>query len=255
MYHEDVVVVVNRHDDCGVPPGVPECVSARKRVDHAEHMSKPEGSARWNWRSTWLQRRDDRSCILLPRRASQFDPAIDKERKLISNLRWNMPVLLDSPECMALTADMEGDRLNSWFQYNHNNKLIKAHVGMTFLAILSCTHRRCWTGCKPCPWPLSRIASCFAVHDLFWALRGIYHVWAYTYLLASSFACRLVFMHVWYYNVLALSFQLTWRDLLALQPISFQQVISYHLYRLNSFAMSLGNVIFTAIKIIQPMVR
>ena len=129
-------------------------------------------------------------------------------------------------------------------------------VGLTFLAILSCTHRRCWTGCKPCPWPLSRIASCFAVHDLFWALRGIYHVWAYTYLLASSFVCRHVFMHVWYCNVLALSFQLTWRDLLASQPISFQQVISYHLYRLNSlFAMSLGNVIFTAIKIIQPMVR
>ena len=27
MYHKDVVVVVNHHDDCGVPPGVPEmCV-------------------------------------------------------------------------------------------------------------------------------------------------------------------------------------------------------------------------------------
>ena len=27
MYHKDVVVVVNRHDDCGVPSGVPEtCV-------------------------------------------------------------------------------------------------------------------------------------------------------------------------------------------------------------------------------------
>ena len=36
---------------------------------------------------------DDRSCVLLPRRASQFDPAIDKERKFICNLRWNMPVL------------------------------------------------------------------------------------------------------------------------------------------------------------------
>ena len=24
MYHKDVVVVVNCHDDCGVPPGVPE---------------------------------------------------------------------------------------------------------------------------------------------------------------------------------------------------------------------------------------
>ena len=27
MQHKDVVVVVNRHDDCGVPPGVPKmCV-------------------------------------------------------------------------------------------------------------------------------------------------------------------------------------------------------------------------------------
>ena len=30
----------------------------------------------------------DRGC------ASQFDPIIDKERKLISNLRWNMPVFV-----------------------------------------------------------------------------------------------------------------------------------------------------------------
>ena len=46
---------------------------------------------------------------LLPRRASQFDPAIDKERKFISNLGWNVPVLPDSPECAALRADMKGD--------------------------------------------------------------------------------------------------------------------------------------------------
>ena len=32
MYHEDVVVVVNRHDDCGVPPGMPET-----RVDMEFH--------------------------------------------------------------------------------------------------------------------------------------------------------------------------------------------------------------------------
>ena len=48
-----------------------------------------------------------------PRRASQFDPAIDKERKFISNLGQNMSVLPDSPECVALRADMKGDRLNS----------------------------------------------------------------------------------------------------------------------------------------------
>ena len=49
----------------------------------------------------------------LLRSASQFDPTIDKERKLISNLRRNMPVLPDSPECAALRADMEENRLNS----------------------------------------------------------------------------------------------------------------------------------------------
>ena len=56
--------------------------------------------------------------------ASQFDPTIDKDRKLISNLRRNMPVLLDSPECVALRADVEG---NSRFQHTHKNKSVKAH--------------------------------------------------------------------------------------------------------------------------------
>ena len=37
-----------------------------------------------------------------------------------------MPVLPDSPECVALRADMEGDRLNSRFQHTHKNKSIKA---------------------------------------------------------------------------------------------------------------------------------
>jgi hypothetical protein len=36
------------------------------------------------------------------RRASQFDPAIDKERKVIINLRWNMsPVVPDSSKYAA----------------------------------------------------------------------------------------------------------------------------------------------------------
>ena len=34
-------------------------------------------------------------------------------REFISNLGQNVPVLLDSPECVALRADMKGDRLNS----------------------------------------------------------------------------------------------------------------------------------------------
>ena len=38
-----------------------------------------------------------------------------------------MLVLPDSPECAALRADMEGDRLNSRFQHIHKNKLVKDH--------------------------------------------------------------------------------------------------------------------------------
>ena len=38
-----------------------------------------------------------------------------------------MLVLLDSPECAALRADVEGDRLNSRFQHTQKNKLVKAH--------------------------------------------------------------------------------------------------------------------------------
>ena len=36
-------------------------------------------------------------------------------------------VLPDSPECVALRADMEGDRLNSRFQHIHKDKSIKAY--------------------------------------------------------------------------------------------------------------------------------
>ena len=38
-----------------------------------------------------------------------------------------MPVLLDSPECASLRADMKGNRLNSRFQHTHKDKTIKAH--------------------------------------------------------------------------------------------------------------------------------
>ena len=36
MYHKDVVVVVNRHDDCGVPPGVPEMCVDTEFLSRAE---------------------------------------------------------------------------------------------------------------------------------------------------------------------------------------------------------------------------
>ena len=53
------------------------------------------------------------------------DPAIDKERKFISNLGRNVSVFPDSPECAALRADMKGGRLNSRFQHIHKNKSVK----------------------------------------------------------------------------------------------------------------------------------
>ena len=37
-----------------------------------------------------------------------------------------MPVLPNSPECAALRADVEGNRLNSRFQHTHKNKSVKA---------------------------------------------------------------------------------------------------------------------------------
>ena len=38
-----------------------------------------------------------------------------------------MPVLPDSPEYVALRADVEGDRLNSRFQHTHKNKSVKVY--------------------------------------------------------------------------------------------------------------------------------
>ena len=44
--------VVSRHDDCGVPLSVLEMCVDTKISSHAEDTrSKPEGSARWSWRS------------------------------------------------------------------------------------------------------------------------------------------------------------------------------------------------------------
>ena len=36
MYHKDVIVVVNHHDDCGVPPSVPETCGDMEFSSHAE---------------------------------------------------------------------------------------------------------------------------------------------------------------------------------------------------------------------------
>ena len=49
MQHKDVIVVVNRHDDCGVPPSVPEtCVdteiSSRAEGTRASRKGLLEGA-------------------------------------------------------------------------------------------------------------------------------------------------------------------------------------------------------------------
>ena len=36
-------------------------------------------------------------------------------------------MLPNNPECAALRADVEGNRLNSRFQHTHKNKSVKAH--------------------------------------------------------------------------------------------------------------------------------
>ena len=56
-----------------------------------------------------------------------------------------MPVLPDSPECVALRADMEGNRLNSRFQHTHKNKSIKAHGIMEDKSVIT-RDRSCYLG-------------------------------------------------------------------------------------------------------------
>ena len=115
MYHKDVVVVVSRHDDCGVPSSVPEtCVDTEFRPVSRTH----EQAGRVHSMELEIRLASTQGLLILrtpPKTCQSIDPAIDNERKLISNLRRNMPVLPDSPECVALRADMKGDRLNSRF--------------------------------------------------------------------------------------------------------------------------------------------
>ena len=90
---------------------------AVERVDHSLFTSvdmefRPMPRAHEQARRVRLMELEIRLASV-QRCASQFDPAIDKERKFISNLWWNMPVLPDSPECAALRANMKEDRLNS----------------------------------------------------------------------------------------------------------------------------------------------
>ena len=45
MYHKDVVIIVSRHDDCGVPPSVPEmCVDIEFHPMLRTHVASRKGT-------------------------------------------------------------------------------------------------------------------------------------------------------------------------------------------------------------------
>ena len=76
---------MSRHDDCGVPLGVPEtCVDTEFRPVPRTHAASRKGPLDGADPPSFSAGMVDPAQIL-PRRASQFDPVIDKERKFISN--------------------------------------------------------------------------------------------------------------------------------------------------------------------------
>ena len=85
MYHEDIVVVVNRHDDCGVPLDMPKtCVDIEFRPVLRAH--EQAGRVRLMELEIHLASAQGWSILRTPPEgASEFDPVIDKERKFISN--------------------------------------------------------------------------------------------------------------------------------------------------------------------------
>lgn len=85
MQHKDVIVVVSRHDDCGVPPSMPEtCVDTKSHSVPRTHAASRKGPLDGADPPSFSAGMVDPAQILLMR-ASQFDPVIDKERKFISN--------------------------------------------------------------------------------------------------------------------------------------------------------------------------
>jgi hypothetical protein len=75
--------------------GVATPVDGKKRGRWgAADTSKPRETARSRSRALPGLKKGARPDGHDPGHASQFDLAINKERKLISNLRWNMPVFI-----------------------------------------------------------------------------------------------------------------------------------------------------------------
>ena len=100
-----------------VPPSMPQCVSVQKYVD-APSTQQAEGICltKQGWRSAWLQRRTSWPYEFLPRACQSIWPAIDKERKFISNLRWNMPVLPRQFQVCRFIAARRENQLNSRYE-------------------------------------------------------------------------------------------------------------------------------------------
>ena len=129
MYHKDVVVVVNHHQAIvgSCPTRHAKNVCQHKISSHAEGTRAS--------RKGPLDGAGDPpsfSAGMVDPTHSSRDVPVNltlqlQGGKLISNLRQNMPVLPDSPECVALRANIEGNRLNSRFQHTHKNKSVKAH--------------------------------------------------------------------------------------------------------------------------------
>ena len=90
-------------DDCG-PTRRAKRVSARKCVNtqQAERICLMELEIRL------ASTQGNRSCEFLPRRASQFDPIIDKEIKFISNLRWNVLIFAQTVPSVPLREQPDG---------------------------------------------------------------------------------------------------------------------------------------------------
>jgi hypothetical protein len=95
--------------------GTCSLLSAQKCVNAPSTQQAGRICLGWAWRSTWLQRRTCRP-YEFPKACQSIWPTIDKERKFISNLRWNMLACPDSSKCATSGAARWENRLNSQYK-------------------------------------------------------------------------------------------------------------------------------------------
>ena len=88
-----------------VPPGVPRVCRWQKVMSHHRHTQesreKPRGADPELSLGLKGDTRPDGRDL---EHASQFDPIIDKETRLISNLRWNMPAFVQTVPNVRLSS-------------------------------------------------------------------------------------------------------------------------------------------------------